>query len=225
MAGSSLAAGRLADNPQHTPRRGGRPSREEAEQLGEKILTVATQLFLENGYGATSIEAVAERARISKRTFYHRFADKSALFGAVVHRIIEGLRPPPDIPLFVGETIDEILRRLASLMLRAAMTPAALALNRLVVAEATRFPDLAATLAKEGATAEVIADIAALLDREQAAGRIKFGDTGFAAAQYMQLVIAIPQKRAMGIGAPMSQAELDVWATDSVALFLNGCRG
>src|ERR1700704_1353334 len=72
------------------PRRGGRPSRKQAARLGERIVDAATHLFLAHGYGATSIEAVARRARVSKRTFYHRFPDKPALFAAVVHRIIEG---------------------------------------------------------------------------------------------------------------------------------------
>ena len=98
------------------PRRGGRPSREAAALLGERILDVATELFLAEGYGATSIEAVAQRARISKRTFYHRFPDKAALFGAVVHRIIDGLRPPADTPLYEGGSLEEVLRRLARLI-------------------------------------------------------------------------------------------------------------
>src|SRR5262252_4434617 len=114
------------------PRRGGRPSRAQAQQLGERILDVATQLFLAHGYGATSIEAVAQRARISKRTFYHRFADKPALFSAVVHRIIERLRPPAGVPLFQGASLREILERLAGLMLRAALSPQAVALHRLI---------------------------------------------------------------------------------------------
>src|SRR5215831_11028175 len=82
-----------------TPRRGGRPSLAQAEKLGERILDVATQLFLSHGYGATSIDAVARRAGVSKRTFYHRYADKPALFSAVVHRVIERLRPPVDVPI------------------------------------------------------------------------------------------------------------------------------
>jgi AcrR family transcriptional regulator len=49
---------------------------------------VATQLFLAEGYGSTTIEAVASRAGISKRTFYHRFDDKAALLAAVVYEII-----------------------------------------------------------------------------------------------------------------------------------------
>lgn len=62
-----------------TARRGGRPSQKEAARLGDRILDVATELFLLLGYGATSIEAVVQRARISKRTVYHRFEDKAVL--------------------------------------------------------------------------------------------------------------------------------------------------
>jgi hypothetical protein len=39
------------------------------------------------------------------------------------------------------------------------------------------------------------------------------------------MVIALPQRRAMGFGAPMPSAEIDAWAGDVVNLFLNGCRG
>src|SRR4029453_9820135 len=90
-------------------RRGGRPSRTQSEQLGARILDAATHLFLTHGYGATSIEAIARQARVSKRTFYHRFEDKPAIFGAVVHRIIDRLRPPANVPLLTGATLEEIL--------------------------------------------------------------------------------------------------------------------
>jgi hypothetical protein len=39
------------------------------------------------------------------------------------------------------------------------------------------------------------------------------------------MIIALPQRRAMGFGAPMASAEIDAWAGDVVNLFLNGCRG
>src|SRR4029079_12219276 len=94
-------------------RRGGRPSRAASEQLGELILDAATQMFLANGFGATSIDAVAQHLRMSKRTFYHRFPDKEALFAAVVHRIIERLRPAANIPLIEGADLEAVLARLA----------------------------------------------------------------------------------------------------------------
>src|SRR4051794_41932442 len=73
---------------------GGRPSRLESAQLSDRILDVATALFLGDGFGATSIEAVAKRAGVSKRTFYHRFSGKEMLFEAGVPRIIEGRTAP-----------------------------------------------------------------------------------------------------------------------------------
>jgi len=205
------------------PSRGGRPSLAEAQRLGERILDVATDLFLSHGYGSTSIEAIARRARISKRTFYHRFADKPALFVAVVHRIIDRLRPPADLPLLEGN-IGEILERLARLILGAALSPDAVALHRMVVAESGRFPKLAALVTARGVTGEAIQYIADLLHREARAGNFALDDPSFAAGQFLYMVISLPQRRAMGLGVPMTSAEIDAWPRQVVALFLNGCR-
>jgi TetR/AcrR family transcriptional repressor of mexJK operon len=108
-------------------RRGGRPSRAASEQLGERILDAATQMFLAQGFGATSIDALAQQLRMSKRTFYHRYPNKESLFAAVVHRIIQRLRPPPDIPLTEGADVQTVLERLASMILSAAVSPQAIA--------------------------------------------------------------------------------------------------
>ncbi len=153
-------------------RRGGRPSRAEAQQLGERILDAATALFFTAGFGATTIEAVAKRARISKRTLYHRFDDKSALFSAVVHRTIARLRPPAHVPRLDGASLQEILQRLAGLILRGALSEPALALRRLIVAESARFPKLAAVVTKQAGPEEAVKLIAGLLEREARAGRL-----------------------------------------------------
>jgi len=39
------------------------------------------------------------------------------------------------------------------------------------------------------------------------------------------MVVAVPQRRAMGLGQRMTPAETAAWARDVVNLFLNGCRG
>ena len=216
----------LADST--TSRRGGRPSRADAEQLGERILDVATELFLTHGYGATSIEAIAQRAQISKRTFYHRFDDKAVLFSAVVHRIIDRLRPAADVPLIQGANLQEVLQRLASIILRAALMPQAIALHRLIVAESGRFPHIAAVVAQPGATDEAITLIASVLEGAIRAGSIALNDPIdpiFAAQQFLHMVVAVPQRRTLGLGAPMSMNEIETWPRDVVELFLNGCRG
>jgi AcrR family transcriptional regulator len=204
--------------------RGGRPSRVQSEKLGERILDAATSLFLAHGYGVTSIEQVARQARVSKRTLYHRYDDKPALFAAVVHRIVETLRPPGGIPPIEGPDLSAILRRIADLILNAALSPQGVALHRLIVGESARFPRLAAVVNENGATEEAIGLIAGLLEREARTGRIVLGDRDFAARQFLFMVIAIPQRRAAGLGPPMSAAELRDWPREVVKLFLEGCR-
>lgn len=181
-------------------------------------------MFLTEGYGVTSIEAVAERAGISKRTFYHRFDDKAALFVAVVHRIIEQIRPPPDVPLIEGGTLRDILRRLAGLILRAALAPQSVALHRLLTAESLRFPNLTRAVYEEG-WKEATKLIGDLLARELGGARASAELRRFAAVQFVHMVVTVPQRQILGRGEPMSARELEVWADNVVRLFLNGCHG
>lgn len=206
-------------------RRGGRPSREASALLRDHILDVATGLFLDLGFGETSIELVAKRARMSKRTFYQRFPDKAALFGAVLHRIVDQLRPPDVEGLFVGGSLEEILTRLAHAILLAALNPQALALHRVILAESGRFPELAAVIANRSAGREAIERIGALLQRDASTRGLSLDASHFAATQFLQMVIGRPQRQALGLGAPMTAAELEVWTHRTVTLFLNGCRG
>ena len=207
-----------------TARGGGRPTRVEAALLRDKILDVATEIFLKEGFGATSVEAVVARARISKRTFYHRFTDKANLFEAVVRRLIEQWMTPIEAELVEHQVpLEEVLRHLAQRMLAAALSPEALALYRILIAEAQRFPELARIMDEQGA-ARGIARIAALLAHEAKAGRLAVGDPTFAAEQLISLVVAAPRRRALGFGEPLRRGELEAWARRSVALFLDGCR-
>jgi AcrR family transcriptional regulator len=206
-------------------RRVGRPTRTDAELIAHRIVDAATGLFYTLGYGATTIDAVAERAGTSKRTLYDRFEDKSALFSAVVHRTIERMRPPEDVAMLQGANLQEILHGLANLILRAALSPPAIALHRLIVAESSRFPNLAAAVDKQGASQEAIRLIAGVLAREARAGTLSLDNPEFAAQQFLHMTITVPQRRAMGMGVPMTSAEVDAWARDVVNLFLNGCRG
>src|ERR1700761_6662006 len=74
-------------------KRSGRPPRAVAAQLSEQILRAAETLFLEYGYGATTIEQVAGRIGATKRTVYVRFTDKAGLFHAVVKHVLDARRP------------------------------------------------------------------------------------------------------------------------------------
>lgn len=53
----------------------------------EQILQGATQVFLSQGYDRASMNQVAKTAGVSKQTLYVYFADKKALFKALVERM------------------------------------------------------------------------------------------------------------------------------------------
>ena len=63
------------------------------------------------------------------------------------------------------------------------------------------------------------------LEGEAQAGRLGLTNAEFAAEQFLHMLVAGPQRRALGLGTPMTAAALDAWARDAVNLFLNGCRG
>jgi len=200
----------------------GRPTRDRSAQLGDAIIDAATELFLSEGYGATSIESIARQARVSKRTFYARFADKAALFRAVVDAVVARLRPPETEELFEVGPIDQVLLGVALALLDAALNPLALALYRVTLAESGRFADVATATTGERGSAEAVERIAALLAMADPASDASARE--FAATQFVHMVIAIPQRRALGLGHAMNEAERREWAKGTVALFLNGWR-
>jgi len=66
-------------------------------QTEQRILTAATELFLADGYVATTLEAVAKRAQVGARTVYLRFGTKAALFKRVVDVAVVGDTEPVDV--------------------------------------------------------------------------------------------------------------------------------
>ncbi|MDQ0710857.1 TetR/AcrR family transcriptional repressor of mexJK operon [Streptomyces luteogriseus] len=65
--------------------------REGSTQKRAAILTAARELFLSDGFDRTSVDAVAARAGVSKRTVYDYFGDKQTLLQAVVDGVGQSL--------------------------------------------------------------------------------------------------------------------------------------
>ncbi|WP_433179458.1 TetR/AcrR family transcriptional regulator [Actinoallomurus sp. CA-150999] len=57
------------------------------EQTRQSLLNSAEHLFIADGYHATSLDAIAEAARFTKGALYRHFANKEAVFTAVVERV------------------------------------------------------------------------------------------------------------------------------------------
>ena len=75
------------------------PSLRQAQiaQTEQRIVAAATELFLADGYVATTLEAVAKRAQVGARTVYLRFGTKVALFKRVVDVAVVGDTEPVDV--------------------------------------------------------------------------------------------------------------------------------
>lgn len=125
-------------------RKRGRPSREVETEITNAITQTALQMFLEEGYGATSMKRVAEVAQVSPGTLYARFANKEALFKAVVElevatlKISHPLRRPK-----AGASLIDVLESSAINMMDALGRQDVEAFGRLLANEAGRFPQLA----------------------------------------------------------------------------------
>ena len=65
--------------------------------------------------------------------------------------------------------------------------------------------------------------MAACSQREAHKNGLQVDDAAFAAELFLHMLIGLPQRRAMGLGAPMSARELAAWPRKVVRLFLNGC--
>src|SRR5258706_4783372 len=96
----------------------GRPPKELAGKVEERILDAARKVFLERGFEGASIDEIAEVARSGKPTIYARFRDKRALFTAVVKREILSRMTEFKAEVPTGATLEYRLANVASILLR-----------------------------------------------------------------------------------------------------------
>lgn len=71
-----------------------RTQAERTEATTTALVDAARELFARDGYDATSLDAVAARAGVTKGAVYHHFEGKRRLFEAVFAREVEGIARP-----------------------------------------------------------------------------------------------------------------------------------
>lgn len=197
----------------------GRPSPAQAAALRESFLSAALASFLSKGYAATSIEAIAREAGVAKITIYRQFESKEALFHQVVHRAVDHARDVMQA-VVVQPDADErtVLLDLVERMYLGATEPDTLALLRLVIAEAVRFPELAKTL--YAGNSYVLAPVVEYLASAHRAGKLHVPSPELAAVQLSTLAFGGVR---FFISRPLAGPEERAhWAEGVVDLVLRG---
>ncbi|WP_061294635.1 TetR/AcrR family transcriptional regulator [Herbidospora cretacea] len=131
------------------PRKRGRPTAAERAQRRDEILDVAVRLFVAGGFRQVTLDDIVAEARVTKRTLYDYFGDRTAIFlAAVERRRLRTLDQP---------TESDTLLELATKIVSGLHSDEAIGLHRLLVTEAHSFPDLAEGFYRDGPQAYIAA--------------------------------------------------------------------
>lgn len=199
---------------------GKRKIRTRGPRTGMRIFEAARTLFISRGFAETTMEAIAQEAGVSKATLYAHYGNREDLFTAVIS---EGTaRFSEDVLSAVAETKDLRTRmeHLARAVLDLLLSPDAVAINRIVSAEARRFPELGKLFYDNGPSM-LLGKLAAVLEEEMSDGLLRRSPSHDAARHFVGLVQSDLLLRAMlGDNSALSRSEQEDAITAGVRIFL-----
>lgn len=120
----------------------GRPRAADLEARNQNLIETAGQLFLKMGYGNVSLETIAREAHVAVRTIYVKFGGKSGLFKAVLVANRDRFITPQKLEAD-DRPLKEVLTDFSEHFLEMITQPDALAIQRMVIAEAKTSPEVA----------------------------------------------------------------------------------
>lgn len=174
---------KVSNSSQLKPREARRRDRHDA------ILDVARCLFLENGYAATTMSSIASRLGGSKGTLWNYFPNKELLFAAVLRRATEAYYAGMMQILEAEGELQPTLHRFCTNLLERVTSRDAIALHRLIMAEASRSPELGAIFF-ELAPNHTRKLLAQFLGRAMDEGKLRRADPALAARTLVVLTVS-----------------------------------
>ena len=196
---------------------------EKALTLTEKkrldILAAAQAEFKEKGFLGASMDSLAKRAEVSKRTVYNHFPSKEILFHNIVKQLCDSFSQAVNIEYQADKPLDEQLHVAAVNEIQLLESECFRNLNRITISECIRSPELASsTLEHLGQQKD---GLHVWINEAMNDGRLKTVDANFAAQQFLGLIKASafwPQLF-MGQTFPSSEQQ-KIIADDAVFMFL-----
>lgn len=199
-------------------RRTGRPTQAEVAEIEQRLRRAALEEFLQRGYDGATMEAIARRAGITRRTLYARYPDKRALFVDVI--TWARTRSAWDQPDFRVD-FDDLATALTAIARSAvgrAIDPELVRLDRIVIAEWPRFPELV-IFGRSHPMSPRMQTVMDLLRYHEAEGTITVDDVELAAEQFLAMVSMMPARlAAVGVRRPPEVEERHI--QHAVSLFV-----
>jgi len=186
------------------------------------VLQAATTVFLSHGFSAATTDMIQAKAGVSKATVYARYPNKEALFLAVIEHQCHLFDEKLQALAPAAEGISDTLKSLGKAYLDVVLSPEALALFRVVVAEAPRFPQIGRTFYQSGP--KVIHDhVQRILEAAAEAGELDLRCIGVSAATALFLGMLRHEAQLEYLTHPHAQpseVQRDVWVHQSVVTLL-----
>src|SRR3546814_206243 len=127
-----LGVSNVGDAPTGNRMKGGR----------EALRDAAGAIFFEQGYAATRIDDISERAGGSKRNIYVEFGSKEGLFTAIVSQHAERAVAALSLGDPSAGSLKDMLLAFGRQLLDISLSPALVGVYRIAATEYARFPDL-----------------------------------------------------------------------------------
>jgi AcrR family transcriptional regulator len=205
-------------------RRSGRPDQQASEELVRHIVDTAARLFIEHGYAAISIEQVATAAGSGKQTIYRHFRSKEGLFTEVINRQAGRLIEIAEAAETTCANPIEALQESCRLLFDFVLTPDVISLQRIMIAELSRFPALGEHVL-DNCMAPFKTLSSRLLRSAGEAGQLRLRDPDQTQTIMMGLLAGWPMQQALLGKRPFATpAERDAFFEAAWALFLRGAQ-
>jgi len=188
----------------------------------QQILEAALRVFSIKGFERTTNKDIAEAAGgISPGLIYHYFKDKQDLLFSILQErapIVQLAAHPEQLMELPPR---EGLALIGEAYLRAAKIPGTIAVGRILISEALRFPQLA-ELVYQGAISRIFGLVSHYLEHQVALGRLRPHNTGIATRAFVgQFVVHIVAREFLHQPEAIATSDEEVIAT-AVEIFLHG---
>lgn len=198
--------------------------RVKTEKKKNEIITIAGELFLSQGYGTVSMATIAAAVGGSKGTLYGYFSSKEEVFAAFV--VSAGQQRWQEFIALEEQPngIEASLVALGCRYLRLLLSSEIMSVNRLVIAEAGRFPELGRIFYDNGPKS-VIGVIASTLQQSAETGELTIEDPIAEAWRFKSLCEArLFEQCLWGIRSGATEAEILENVEPACAIFLKSHR-